>query len=125
MNTLLVFTVFFAGACMADVSHVVGAHKSAEILEQFQDADPAGNFRAAFKTENGIFSQMESNAEGEMRGEYHYTDPEGKPVDVTWVAGRNGYVAAGPSIPAVPESVVKALKYIEEHPYKESVEKKF
>ncbi|XP_015517803.1 larval cuticle protein LCP-17 [Neodiprion lecontei] len=123
MNALLVFTVLFAGACMADVSHVVNQKPVIEILKYNQDARPEGDWNLDFETQNGIVTKMESDAAGEMRGEYHYIDPEGKPVDVTWVAGRNGFVAQGSSIPAVPDTVVRALKYIEEHPYKEPVSK--
>ena len=46
------------------------------------------------------------------RGSYSYTDPNGTPITVNWVADENGFQASGdhlPTPPPMPEHVVKML----------------
>ncbi|XP_012267375.1 larval cuticle protein LCP-17-like [Athalia rosae] len=119
MNALLVFTtVLFAGACVADVSHILNQQPIATLRSE-QDSSPDGAFRYGYETENGISVEAEGTATGEIKGSYRYTAPDGTPVQVNWTAGPDGYHAEGPSVPVVPESVIRTLQYNEAHPYKE------
>lgn len=57
-----------------------------------------------------------------MSGKFSYVDEEGATHAVTYTADETGYHPDGDTLPVgppVPEAIARALKYIEEHPYKE------
>lgn len=105
---------------MADVSHVVGK-PPVQILSMEQELNPEGDFKFGYKSEDGTSVGAERLVDGESHGSYSYDTPDG-PIEITWTAGKDGYQAFGPSIPAVPKSVIDALEYIKAHPYKEEPE---
>lgn len=78
--------------------------------------------------QHGELKTVEKDKEGEaVQGSYEYTAPDGQKVQVSYTADENGYVAQGdviPTSPPLPESVARALKFIEEHPSTEEASAK-
>lgn len=84
-------------------------------------------FYNSFEAGNGLkFNQHGSQKEVEpgksgtvAEGTFSYTDAEGNPVEVSYVADENGYQPKGniiPTAPPLPPSVARQLEYIREHP---------
>lgn len=54
-----------------------------------------------------------------VKGAFSYVDTEGQNVQVSYVADETGFHPEGahlPTPPPVPDAIVRALKYIAEHP---------
>lgn len=64
---------------------------------------------------------MDAEHAGEsIEGKFAFIGDDGKEYLVSYIADENGYQPVGehlPTPPPVPESVLKTLKYLEEHPY--------
>ncbi|XP_049884420.1 larval cuticle protein LCP-17-like [Pectinophora gossypiella] len=121
-------------ACAAaDVSHIVksssGPDKDAKILKQELDVGLEGQYQWAIETDNGIAAHEHGqlnnpnseNAAQSAAGEAQWTSPEGEVVHLAYTADENGYQPQGshlPTPPPIPEAILRALKYIQEHPPK-------
>ncbi|XP_012286504.1 endocuticle structural glycoprotein SgAbd-1 [Orussus abietinus] len=103
------------------------------ILSQEQDQGPDGSFRTKFETSNGISVEeygsvkqlTEEDQAQVVQGSASWVAPDGTPVQLSWVADENGanfqgsHLPVAPPAPEIPVAIQRALKYIEEHPYKE------
>ncbi|ALC41596.1 Cpr49Af, partial [Drosophila busckii] len=71
--------------------------------------------------QRGVHKQITPQNGGEaIEGHYEYVGDDGQTYSVSYVADENGFHPVGahlPTPPPVPESVIRTLKYIEEHPY--------
>ncbi|KAJ8731540.1 hypothetical protein PYW07_004704 [Mythimna separata] len=126
MKFLVVLAV--AIACVsADVSHIVKDESSAPIVKSDYEISPEGNFQYAYETGNGIYAQGQGvvkNANSEypsleLQGGYRYTAPNGEPIEVSYVAGENGFEPQGshlPVAPPTPEPILRALAYLAANP---------
>lgn len=114
-----------AGA-FADVSHLqTHPDVTAQVVRSDSVVNP-DSFNYAYETSNGIVGQ----AAGQLKqfgqdsalvsqGEFGFTAPDNTKYVVNYVADENGYQPTGahlPVAPAIPEAIVRALKYIAEHP---------
>lgn len=84
------------------------------IVSYNDQVNPDGSFAYSYETGNGIKVDA-SGSEQQQSGNVKYTDPNGNPVEWSYVADVNGYQPQGSAIPAIPEHVARALQYIKEH----------
>lgn len=74
-------------------------------------------------SEQGQQKVVNQDQQGEaVKGQYSWVE-NGKTYTVNYIADENGFQPIGdhlPTPPPVPESVVKTLEYLKEHPYKET-----
>ncbi|XP_067631791.1 endocuticle structural glycoprotein SgAbd-3 [Eurosta solidaginis] len=80
-------------------------------------------------TQNGVLKPVEGQFSGEaIQGNFAFVADDGKEYAIQYIADELGYRPVGahlPTPPPVPESVLKSLKYLEEHPYNpETIQKK-
>ncbi|XP_037943947.1 endocuticle structural glycoprotein SgAbd-3 [Teleopsis dalmanni] len=72
-------------------------------------------------TQDGVLKHVDADHDGEaIEGKFAYISDDGKEYVVSYTADENGYRPVGahlPTPPPIPESVLKTLKYLEEHPY--------
>lgn len=91
---------------------------------KFASNEENGKYSYELQTDNGI-SQSEQGAAGIVaQGSYSYTSPEGIPVRVDYVADENGYQPQSdllPTPPPIPEEILRAIQYIQEHPTPEEL----
>ncbi|CAH2227637.1 jg10129, partial [Pararge aegeria aegeria] len=124
---LVVLAVAVACAA-ADVSHILTPNSQVPIVRSDYELNPEGNtYKFAYQTGNDIYAQAEgivrtiSNDEAvhEVRGSYSYLSPDGTPVEVTYTAGPEGFVASGSHLPVgppIPEAIQRSLEYIKSQP---------
>ncbi|XP_064543630.1 endocuticle structural glycoprotein SgAbd-3 [Drosophila montana] len=78
-------------------------------------------------TQNGELKEIEKDQYGEaVKGHFSFAGDDGKEYAISYTADENGYRPVGdhlPTPPPTPESVLKTLKYLEEHPYKPTEKK--
>lgn len=82
------------------------------------------DFKYAYEFDNHIKAEQQGHLNGEewvVKGSYEFISPEGEHVSLQYTADENGYHvdAANPLLPTpppIPEHILKAIKYIEEHP---------
>nr|XP_022917615.1 pupal cuticle protein-like [Onthophagus taurus] len=103
-----------------------GESPNIRILYQRQEIDPNHSYNWAYETEHGIKANEEgslytvANSQPDVEilkaeGAYSYTSPEGKEVQITYVADENGFQPEGDVIPKVPEYILRALEYQRTH----------
>lgn len=96
------------------------------ILRQASDVSPDGSYQFSYETENGI-AASESGAPKPIgdevpvvvQGQFQYTDNDGNPISLTYVADENGFQPQGahlPQAPAIPEGIQRALEWNAAHP---------
>lgn len=71
--------------------------------------------------QDGYLKKFENGTEGEVsEGKFAFISDDGKEYALGYTADENGFQAYGahlPTPPPVPDAILRALKYIEEHPY--------
>lgn len=104
------------------------------ILRQSQDGpNPDGSYSWSYETGNGIQAQEQGalknvGGEGEAmvaQGSFSYTDSEGNPISLTYVADENGFQPQGahlPTPPPIPAEILRALEYIAAHPEENDID---
>ncbi|XP_049799887.1 larval cuticle protein 16/17-like [Schistocerca nitens] len=104
MKVALVFLALAVAAVMADV-------KPIEVLSREEVRDASGQYSLTYQTANGItvveHGELKPTPDGKdhvliKSGQYQYTSPEGKTVDIKYKADEFGYVATGDAIPVAP-----------------------
>lgn len=99
---------------LATGQNAAAAPAPIEILSFKDDVNPDGTFAYGFETANGIKTDVTGNGE-QQTGSVKYTDSDGNPQEFSYTADQFGYHPVGAAIPAIPEYVGRALKYIQEH----------
>lgn len=82
--------------------------------------NPDGSYNYAYETSNRIRAQESGVGGSHAVGSYSYTSPEGQPIQLIYTADENGYQPKGdhlPTPPPIPDYILKALAYIEAHPF--------
>lgn len=90
----------------------------AQEIVRVDDVRPDG-FSTKSETDNSIQDSREGDVHGNIHGHFAWTSPEGKTIDITYVADENGYQPSGDSLPVAPptpEAILKSLEYIQGHP---------
>ncbi|CAK1582735.1 unnamed protein product [Parnassius mnemosyne] len=116
MYRLMVFAfVIGAVVCQQEggrrVPKYAGDPKTAAIIQEARYLSGNGAFGAAYQQEDGIDFKEETDAEGNRRGSYSYIDPSGERKTVSYVAGKNGFMATGDHIPTAPLPVAPTPGY--------------
>ncbi|CAL7933819.1 unnamed protein product [Xylocopa violacea] len=89
--------------------------------------NPDGSYSFSYETGNGIKAQQqgqlkqlnETNSVVIVQGSYSYSDADGSPIAVSYVADENGFQPQGEHLPTphpIPAGILKALEYIAAHP---------
>lgn len=72
-------------------------------------------------TQDGFLKQVDAEHDGEaIEGKFAFIADDGKEYAISYTADENGYRPVGahlPTPPPTPESVLKTLQYLSEHPY--------
>ncbi|XP_015517812.1 endocuticle structural glycoprotein SgAbd-8-like [Neodiprion pinetum] len=104
------------------------------ILRQAQDGpNPDGSYSWSYETGNGIQAQEQgylenpgTDAEGmSVQGGYSYTGEDGVPIQVTYIANKDGFQPQGahlPTPPPIPAEILQALEYIAAHPEENDID---
>lgn len=89
-----------------------------KIIRQIYDQDPDGNYNYAIETENGIFFEEQGFQKDSVvhvkQGQYQYTSPEGKVINLLYTADENGFQPQGshlPTAPPIPPLILRSLEY--------------
>ncbi|CAK1580051.1 unnamed protein product [Parnassius mnemosyne] len=101
--------------------------QEANIVRSNFDHDAEGGYQFAYETDNGITAQAdgkitvlsENSTAHQVQGSVSYVSPEGKTIEITYVADENGYRPEGSHIPQpqpIPELILRSLEYIAAHP---------
>ncbi|XP_066151881.1 larval cuticle protein 1-like [Euwallacea fornicatus] len=117
------------------VSLVFGAPAGQEpvpIVAQESDLQPDGTFKWSFETGDGVKQeqtgqpkQIEQESPVVLQGSASWTDSEGNPHQLTYVADENGYQPQSADIPQAPEipaAIARALEYNAAHPEQDAQE---
>lgn len=106
-------------------------------MEQSQDGpNPDGSYSWNYATGNNIKANekgsiVPSANNGDessiaVEGSYSYTDNDGTPFHVTYVAGENGFEPKGdhfPVRPEIPPAILRGLEWIANHPEEDELQK--
>ncbi|KAH8416023.1 hypothetical protein KR222_006647 [Zaprionus bogoriensis] len=118
----------FCVAALALVS-ADSSQSQPQLLGYDSNVEHNGKFRFSYHLDNGqeVVEQGElkniekADAGGEaVKGQYSW-EVDGEKYSVTYIADENGFQPIGdhlPTPPPTPESVLKALQYIKDHPPK-------
>ncbi|XP_075162344.1 larval cuticle protein LCP-17-like [Haematobia irritans] len=100
-----------------------GDDKTAETLKYVNEVNADGSYNFEYSSSNGIDFGEAGVGGSYGKGSYSYTSPEGQPIALSYTADENGYQPQGdhlPTPPPIPEYILKALAYIESHPFPKS-----
>ncbi|XP_018577183.1 endocuticle structural glycoprotein SgAbd-8-like [Anoplophora glabripennis] len=86
-----------------------------------------GSYQWSFETGNGIVAQEQGqiknagsdNEAAEVQGSVQYTDSDGTPISLNYIANEDGFQPQGdhlPTPPPIPPAIQKALEWIAAHP---------
>ncbi|XP_076256899.1 larval cuticle protein 1-like isoform X1 [Rhynchophorus ferrugineus] len=124
MNSLLVS--FIGLLCVAAVLSAPAENEPVPIVAQESDIQPDGTFKWSFETGDGVKveqtgqpKQIDQETAVVLQGSASWTDNEGNPHQLTYVADENGYQPQSADIPVAPEvppAIARALEYNAAHP---------
>ncbi|XP_056644611.1 endocuticle structural glycoprotein ABD-4-like [Diorhabda sublineata] len=94
------------------------------IISQTQEGPNIdGSYSWSYETENGIAANEVGKPKAQdllgAQGEFRYTSKDGTPIQLTYTADENGFVAQGahlPTPPPVPEAILRSLEWNAAHP---------
>ncbi|KAH8314665.1 hypothetical protein KR074_007831, partial [Drosophila pseudoananassae] len=92
----------------------------AEITKYRSEVKPDGSYSWEYGTSNGIDAQESGVGSAYAAGSVQYTAPDGTPIQLEYTADENGFQPRGahlPTPPPIPDYILKALAYIEAHPF--------
>ncbi|XP_023162201.1 endocuticle structural glycoprotein SgAbd-3 [Drosophila hydei] len=125
MKLILICALFVAVAYAEDKVDFISNESNVEYNGKFYYLYELLNGSKA--TQKGELKQIGKDQYGEaVQGYFSYPSDDGKVYSISYTADENGYRPVGdhlPTPPPTPESVLKTLKYIAEHPYKPSEKK--
>ncbi|KAH8302057.1 hypothetical protein KR044_002305, partial [Drosophila immigrans] len=101
-----------------------GSYDNIQVVRAEQEVNP-DSFKINLELDNGQKQQQEGHLQGQgeeqaivQQGAFSWTSPEGKPIEISYVADENGYQPTGahlPTPPPIPEAIQKAIEYISTH----------
>lgn len=94
----------------------------AQILSQTNDVNPDGSYAWSYETSNGIAAEEQGVGAQSAQGRASWTDRDGTPFSLTYVADVNGFQPQGAHLPRegpAPSHVLKALEFIRANPPKD------
>ncbi|KAH8368684.1 hypothetical protein KR084_004750, partial [Drosophila pseudotakahashii] len=91
-----------------------------QTTKYLNEVKPDGTYNWEFGTSNGIDAQESGLGGVQAVGSVSYTAPDGSPIQLVYTADENGYHPTGahlPTPPPIPDYILRALAYIEAHPF--------
>lgn len=88
-------------AAPAVVSVAPVALESPATHSQYHAQDTLGQYSYGYATADGQTKVETKNFDGTVTGKYSYFDPEGKQVELSYIADKDGFRAAGDHLPTV------------------------
>ncbi|CAD7090691.1 unnamed protein product [Hermetia illucens] len=125
MFKFIVLAAIVALAAAQHGQHYSSPEAAAEIRSFGSDVSPDGSYQYSYETSNGIAAQEQGVGGHSAAGAASHTSPEGIPIKLTYTADENGFHPEGAHLPVppppepIPDYIVRALQWIEAHPYKE------
>ncbi|XP_075163085.1 pupal cuticle protein Edg-78E-like [Haematobia irritans] len=107
-------------SCVFAVALGISSDGNARTLNHINEVHSDGSYDFAYQTSNGISVSETGVGSSYASGSYSYTSPEGQNIALTYTADENGYQPQGdhlPTPPPIPSYILKALAYIESHPF--------
>ncbi|XP_013118022.1 pupal cuticle protein Edg-78E-like [Stomoxys calcitrans] len=117
MNKFVLIAIVATLACGVLAGNPQDVH--AYTVKFDSDIDPTGNYKYNYETSNGIGAQERGLGGEYATGGYGYYSPEGKLIQVSYVADQDGFKPTGnhlPTPPPIPYAILKSLEYIRTHP---------
>ncbi|XP_030385792.1 larval cuticle protein LCP-17 [Scaptodrosophila lebanonensis] len=111
--------LIIAALCFVATSYA-GDESQAIITKYENDIKPDGSYNYEYGTSNNIQAQESGVGSVYAAGSYQYTAPNGENIQLEYTADVNGYQPKGnhlPTPPPIPDYILKALAYIEAHPF--------
>ncbi|XP_062131422.1 pupal cuticle protein Edg-78E-like [Drosophila sulfurigaster albostrigata] len=112
--SLIVAALCLVACCYAaDESDAVVTKYTSQINED-------GTYGYEYGTSNNIQGQESGVGGAYAQGSYSYIAPDGQPIQIEYKADQNGYQPKGdhlPTPPPIPDYILRALEYIETHPF--------
>lgn len=112
----MIFYVFAVVSVLAGNPRDINANT----LRHFNEIHTDGEYNFGYQTSNGIDYAENGIGGSYASGSYSYTSPEGEFIQLKYTADENGYHPEGdhlPTPPPIPDYILKALAYIEAHPF--------
>lgn len=102
------------------------------VASNLDGPNPDGSYSYSYETGNGIkaeeHGQLAKISKDEdairVQGSFSYSDADGNPVSLNYVADENGFQPSGehlPIAPPVPAAILRALEYIAQHPEEDNL----
>lgn len=113
-QSLILAALCFVAACSAD------ADSEAVITKYNSVVNPDGSYAYEYGTSNNIAVEESGVGAEYAKGSVQYTAPDGQPIRLEYTADANGYQPRGdhlPTPPPTPDYILRALAYIEAHPF--------
>ncbi|XP_017080284.1 endocuticle structural glycoprotein SgAbd-8 [Drosophila eugracilis] len=113
-KTALIISLFLVAVIRA------ADESQAQITKYQNEINPDGSYSWEFGTSNAIDAQESGVGGVQATGSVKYTAPDGSPIQLEYTADENGYRPTGahlPTPPPIPDYILRALAYIEAHPF--------
>ncbi|XP_011155841.2 endocuticle structural glycoprotein SgAbd-2 [Solenopsis invicta] len=134
MNTLIValLCAFAVVAFAAPPLHLTQNEFIPIVASNLDGPNPDGSYSYSYQTGNGIQAQEQGQLTkiskdedaNRVQGSFSYTDNDGNPISLSYVADENGFQPSGshlPVAPPIPEAILRALEYIAQHPEEDNL----
>ncbi|XP_017892832.1 larval cuticle protein LCP-17-like [Ceratina calcarata] len=122
--------LIFAFCCLWAYTFAAPAEYTSPVPILAYTADgpnPDGSYVYSYETGDGIKAEQHgqvkqlnaTNSVVVVEGSYSYSDADGAPVGLSYIADENGFQPKGDHLPTphpIPEGILKALEYIAAHP---------
>lgn len=112
------FKLFIVSA-LAAVALAQNPDAEAQVVASDSEVNPDGSYRWNYETSNGIRAQEEGVGGQSAQGSASWTDRDGTPIQLTYVADVNGFQPQGAHLPRdlpAPDHVLKTLEQIRANP---------
>ncbi|XP_043648518.1 endocuticle structural glycoprotein SgAbd-8 [Drosophila teissieri] len=113
-KTALIISLFLVAATRA------ADESQAQTTRYRNEINPDGSYSWEYGTSNGIDAQESGVGGVQAAGSVSYAAPDGTPIQLQYTADENGYRPTGahlPTPPPIPDYILRALAYIEAHPF--------
>ncbi|EDS32500.1 pupal cuticle protein 78E [Culex quinquefasciatus] len=113
---------FIIVSALAAVALAQNPDAEAQIIASDSEVNPDGSYRWNYETSNGIRAQEEGVGGQSAQGSASWTDRDGTPIQLTYVADVNGFQPQGAHLPRegpAPAHVLKTLEFIRANPPKD------
>ncbi|XP_064547337.1 pupal cuticle protein Edg-78E isoform X2 [Drosophila montana] len=119
MYELVVLSLILAALCLIASSGAVD-ESDAVITKYRSEINEDGSYSYEYGTSNNIQAAESGVGSAYATGSVQYTAPDGQPINLEYTADENGYQPKGdhlPTPPPTPDYILRALAYIQEHPF--------